>query len=108
MAVDFKVIGQRIKTKRKEKYLTQENMAEQLGVSVGYFSNLERGTTKINLTTLSKIADILECDTACLISETSTGNNMYLNSEFAAALNQLNEKEKNTLLELINAYIKSR
>lgn len=108
MAVDFKAIGNRIKQKRKTKGLTQEHLAEKLFVSVGYISNIERGTTKISLTTLSDIADILECDVSELITQTSTGSKSYLNSEFNDLINNLNEKERNMLFQLLNTYINNR
>ena len=106
MAVNFKAIGNRIKQKRKEKGLTQEHLAERLFLSVGYISNIERGTTKINLTTLSDIADILECDVSELVSHTSTGNKNYLSTELNELIGSLNDNEKNMVLQLLNTYVK--
>ena len=108
MAVNFKAIGNRIKQKRKEKGLTQEHLADNLFVSVGYVSNIERGTTKINLTTLSDIADILDCDVSELISQTSTGSKNYLQSELDNLISLLNDKEKNMMFQLLNTYISER
>ena len=56
------MIGQRIKVQRILKSLTQEQLAEMLGVSAGYISQIERGKTTINLRTLIGIADCLKCD----------------------------------------------
>ena len=53
MSVDYAAIGQRIKGRRREQKRTQEWLAEQLQVSVGYISQIERGVTKVNLDTLS-------------------------------------------------------
>lgn len=108
MAVDFKAIGNRIKQKRKDKGLTQEHLAERLFLSVGYISNIERGTTKINLTTLSDIADILECDVSELVSHTSTGNKNYLSTELNELIGSLNDNEKNMVLQLLNTYVKNK
>ncbi len=38
---DYKVIGEKIKKKRIERKMTQENLAEKSGLSVGYISNIE-------------------------------------------------------------------
>lgn len=108
MAVDFKAIGGRIKQKRKDRGMTQEQLAERLFVSVGYISNIERGTTKINLTTLSDIADILDCDVSELIRQTSTGSKNYLSSELSEIIGGLNNNEKNLLFHLLNTYIKTK
>ena len=105
MAVDFKLIGKRIQEKRKNLNKTQEDLAEYLDVSVGYVSNMERGTTKISLTTLANISDFLQCDVSDLVSKVSTNGNGYLNEELSTLINSLTNKEKNTLLSLLQAYV---
>ena len=62
MSVDYSMIGKRIKQKRKQLHQTQDYLAEALGVSVGYVSQIERGVTKISLDTLSAISSFLQCD----------------------------------------------
>ena len=49
MRIDYKLIGNRIKTERKKSGITQEVLAEMLDVTVGYVSQVERGITKISL-----------------------------------------------------------
>ncbi|MBQ3826264.1 MAG: helix-turn-helix transcriptional regulator [Spirochaetaceae bacterium] len=51
MSIDYRLIGQKIQTKRKTLHKTQENMAESISVTVGYISQIERGITKVNLET---------------------------------------------------------
>lgn len=107
MAVDFKLIGKRIQDKRKGLKKTQEDLAEYLDVSVGYVSNMERGTTKISLTTLVSISDFLGCDVSDLISRVSTNGNSYLSEELSTLINSLNNYEKNILLALLQTYKKN-
>lgn len=107
MAVDFKLIGKRIQDKRKGLKKTQEDLAEYLDVSVGYVSNMERGTTKISLTTLVSISDFLDCDVSDLISRVSTNGNSYLSEELSTLINSLNNYEKNILLALLQTYKKN-
>lgn len=104
MAVDFKLIGKRIQEKRKSMQKTQEDMAEYLDVSVGYISNMERGVTKISLTTLASISDFLGCDLSELVSQTSTGNADYLKSELNDIIDSFGNKEKNIILNLLKTY----
>lgn len=104
MAVDFKLIGKRIQEKRKSIRKTQEDMAEYLDVSVGYISNMERGTTKISLTTLANISDFLGCDLSELVSQTSTGGADYLKSELNEIIDEFGNEEKNILLNLLKTY----
>ena len=108
MAVDFRAIGQRIKQKRQARGMTQENLAEALACSVGYISNMERGTTKISLTTLAKIADALHCDLGELVVGTSMRGEHYLDFEFEEIISTLDEKEKQMLLHLLKTYIRNR
>lgn len=104
MAVDFKLIGKRIQNKRKSIHKTQEDMAEYLDVSVGYISNMERGATKISLTTLANISDFLGCDLSELVSQTSTGGVDYLKSELNEIIDEFGNEEKNILLNLLKTY----
>ena len=55
MAIDYKIIGERLKKARLSKKLTQENLAESLNISIAYLSRIETGTTKINLKRLNEI-----------------------------------------------------
>lgn len=104
MAVDFKLIGNRIQKKRKALKKTQEDLAEYLDVSVGYVSNMERGITKISLTTLANISDFLGCDVAELVSHTSTGSEKYLKSDIEEIINSFDNNEKHILLGLLKTY----
>ena len=59
--LDFRVIGLKIKERRKHQGLTQENIANQLDVNPSHISNIECGHAKPSLTTLVRIANILQC-----------------------------------------------
>ena len=50
MALDYTVIGQRIKQARLAKNYTQDELSEKLDVSVAFLSRVERGNSHINLT----------------------------------------------------------
>ena len=49
MALDYSIIGSRIRKARQNKQITQEQLAEKLDVSVAFISRIERGTSHINL-----------------------------------------------------------
>ncbi len=65
--MDVKKIGSFIKTLRKEKGLTQEDLAEALFVSGKTVSRWETGSTLPDLITLQQIAEYLEVDIRELI-----------------------------------------
>ena len=61
MAIDYTYIGQRIKQKRIEKGLTQEKLAELVGVGPSHMSHLESGKTVASLDVFIKLCNVLEC-----------------------------------------------
>lgn len=54
-----KDIGNKIKLLRQSKGMTLKTLSEQVGLSIGFFSQLERGLTSVAVDTLSKIAEVL-------------------------------------------------
>lgn len=68
MSVDYKQIGRRIQEERKKTKITQETLAEMLDVSLGYVSQIERGITKPNLTTIDNICNYIGCDLSYIIT----------------------------------------
>ncbi|MBR1654567.1 MAG: helix-turn-helix transcriptional regulator [Clostridia bacterium] len=82
MALDFAVIGHRLKKARLDKKMTQENLAEQLDVSVAFLSRIERGLSHVNLKRLSQICGILGISEGEILNGTASSSNQYLISEF--------------------------
>jgi transcriptional regulator with XRE-family HTH domain len=60
-----------------------------LSVTVGYISQIERGITKINLETLSLIAEYLHCDITEFLSDTVKMSSTYLNEDFSSIIKNL-------------------
>lgn len=98
MAVDYFSLGQRIQAQRKTLHITQEWLAEAISVSVGYISQIERGITKVNLETLSQIADFLKCDMTDFLRGMSHGSSEYLSDDLKAVFLKLNPTNKKILL----------
>lgn len=51
--------GKRLRFIRRQKDLTQEQLAEAVGISVEFLSNLERGINGPSFETLEKLAGVL-------------------------------------------------
>ena len=71
MALDYSVIGNRIRKSRLDKKMTQEKLAEALNVSVAFISRIERGTTHVNLKRQSEICNLLDISEGYLINGTN-------------------------------------
>lgn len=106
MSVDFNLIGSRIKATRKAAGKTQEWLAEQIDVSVGYISQIERGITKISLETLAEICSVLDGDMAYLVSGSAKGQNDYLQNEISQRILLLSERDKKIILNMVDLMLK--
>ena len=53
-------VGGRVKEARVRKHLSQAQLAEMLGLSSRYISNLETGKQNMSITALAKISDVLK------------------------------------------------
>ncbi len=102
MAIDYILIGKRIKEKRKQAGFTQEVLAEKLNVTVGYISQCERGISKINLEKLSEISEFLGCDLSYFTTGSSLGNENYLEDELIERYYKLTPLQKKQVLHFID------
>lgn len=68
----LKEMGQRIMVRRKALRMTQEEMAEKLGVSTQMISNLELGKKAIRPENLAKVCDVLELSADFVLTGTNT------------------------------------
>ena len=109
-------LGHKIRKLRELKNLTQDHMAQSIGVSQGAYSRMELGETEITYTKLEKISDELGMKPEEIIAfnesmvfnvmNNETGNGLVINN------NQLSEIETNMfeqhikLLKEENAYLK--
>ena len=87
MALDYNIIGERLKKARIDKNMTQEKLAEQIDVSVAFLSRVERGTSHINLKRLTQICEILGVSEGSILNGVSSNSDNYLASEFNNILN---------------------
>ena len=95
MALDYNIIGERLKKARIDNNLTQEKLAEKLDVSIAFLSRIERGSSHISLKRLSQICDILGISEGSILNGSSNNSNTYLVSEFDDILKNKNpEKQK--------------
>lgn len=100
MALDFSIIGGRLKKARIEKHLTQEKVAEQLDVSVAFLSRIERGTSHVNLKRLSEICSILGVTEGYILNGASINSKKYLNSEFNELLTSCSKEKQKLIYEV--------
>jgi len=86
MALDYSIIGERLKKARKTKKLTQEQLAEKIDVSVAFLSRVERGDIKVNLSRLNQICDLLDISMSYILTGTGSNSKNYLTDDFSNLL----------------------
>ena len=94
MALDYNIIGERLKEARVNKKYTQENLAEKLDVSVAFLSKIERGKSHINLKRLNQLCGLLDVSEGYLLNGASSSSENYLDKEFTDLIKSL-QKNKN-------------
>lgn len=75
----YKIIGQRMQTRRKELKITQSTLAEAVGVSNNHISAIENGSEHPSLPTLLNICDELHVTPDFLLLGGLRGNNVPQN-----------------------------
>lgn len=86
MALNYELIGSRLKEIRQNKNITQEDLAEKMDLSVPYISRVERGTTSINLKRLSQMCALLEVSEGEILQGAENTSSSYLESSFSDLL----------------------
>ena len=67
--MNYDEIGQRIRKIRRERRLSQEELAEQAGISTTHMSHIETGNTKLSLPVFVALARALNVRTDSLLSD---------------------------------------
>lgn len=76
--MNYYEIGQRIRRYRKEKGLSQEQLAEKVNISVTHMSHIETGNTKLSLPVLVDIANTLQVTADSLLTDMVPAADMAL------------------------------
>ena len=81
--IDYKSLGQRIRTARKKKGMSQEKLGEICNVSAAHIGHIERGTRIASLEALFRISRELDVSTDWLLCDSGKGNDSELKNIFA-------------------------
>lgn len=95
MAIDYTVIGSRIREARLAKNMTQEDLADKIDISVAFLSRVERGNSHINLKRLNQVCNLLDVSEGYLLTGAASDSETYLDKEFTELLKSVSpEKQK--------------
>ena len=101
--MDYYEIGQRIRRFRKARGITQEQLAETVGISVTHMSHIETANTKLSLPVFIDIAQALEVRTDALLQDYAAGSVDCSMEEIIAVLERCSAKESRIIADLVKA-----
>lgn len=94
-----KMLGNRIKHRRLENGLTQEQLASALGIDTNTISRLECGSHLPSLRRLAELAQVLGISTGSLLGEVSN-NHSDQTEKFHGYIEGLKAHERDLILEV--------
>lgn len=103
MEISAIIMGQRIRSARKSREMSTEELAEKVGVAVESIGHIECGARKPSLSLLFKIAEALNASLDYLTGRTSESSDSLLHE--CAEHNGLTPDQEQMLLELSRSMI---
>lgn len=100
MAIDYSLVGERLKRARLSKNLTQEDLAEELDVSVAFLSRIERGTSHVNLKRLNQLCALLDVSEGYILSGVSDDSKTYLADDFKELLDRCSPEKQRLIYNI--------
>lgn len=102
MAIDYRAIGQRLQACRKSRQMTQEELAEQVNITVVYLSKIENGRVKPTLELLDTFCDVLDLELSGLITGVQTQEDSYANERVVTLFRRCSPGIKEAALDILD------
>lgn len=78
MTIDYKDLGSRVRQARRQLSMTQEELAEQVGISASFLGHIERGSRVASLETLVALCNALNVTPLYLLSASLNTYDSYM------------------------------
>ncbi|MCD9023497.1 helix-turn-helix domain-containing protein [Cohnella silvisoli] len=103
---DKKMVGERIRSRRKALGISQENFAERIGRVTKFCADIERGQAGMSIETMLIIGSLLKLSPNDLLYGDKAQDKPNDETELIiAALNQCTEKQRKDALALLKLFI---
>lgn len=97
--IDYAALGKRIKNKRVENKLTQEQLGELCELSAAHIGHIERGTRILSVEVLFRIAQVLNVSVDYLLFDSVENDNIL--SSIAPILKDTDKNKVNHFLNTV-------
>ena len=99
----LKGVGTRIRDARKNRGLSQAELAEKLNISLSHMGDIETGRTNFGIDILMRITEVLQVSAdALLLTDVPEANAVY-SSELAALIEGCSSTEKEAILQTVRS-----
>ena len=78
MTIDYKDLGRRVRETRRQLSMTQEKLADQVGISASFLGHIERGSRVASLETLVALCNTLHVTPQYLLSASLNTYDPYM------------------------------
>lgn len=102
MALHYIMIGERIRTIRKARGLTQSALAERISKDSSFISRIENGEKVMSLDTMVEIANALDCPITTLLDK-DLRQQTHGEDEWLSVIGDCNEYERRILVDMVQA-----
>ena len=99
--IDLKQIGQRLRSTRLDRGLSQEDLAFESGVAVSNISDIELGKKDIRISTFIHIIEALGISADEVLRANVPHVNAMYQKEFASLLSDCSTEEMTNIIELV-------
>ncbi len=99
--MDILELGKRIRTARRKKGMSQAELADKVGISVPYVSDVENGKKTIGVDIFMRIAEALQVSTDWLLRVDIPQNRHVNHSDAAELLEDCTSEEALMLLKIM-------
>ena len=100
-------VGNRIREVRKARGLTQEQLAEMANMSSAYLGEIERGKKVIGLDKFINIINALGLSADYVLCNELQSGEPYVFDDLTARLKDLDLKQRKTVLDIVDGYLKN-
>jgi len=101
--IDYKNIGARIRAVRMEKKITQEQLAEAVGVGTSHISHIETGNGTPSFETIIQIINALDCSADELLCIEVKNARPFLNNWLCEIVEDCDPTETKVIMDTVTA-----
>lgn len=104
---NFHEIGDKLYSIRKNRGLTQLEVAERANLSDRGYADIERGTVNMRIETFLQICDALNVSPNDVLTKDNSDETIYDIATISQLLNKCSSTERKTALHLLTVYLES-